>query len=52
MALSSYWIELNSKMEERDMIHGRAQLTSFDPENVKCDLYDGKNDMLLTLDPN
>ena len=24
------------------MVQGGGQLTSFDPKNVKCDLYDGK----------
>ena len=36
-------LELNSTTENRNMIQGGgAQLTSFDPENVKCDLYDRK----------
>ena len=39
-------------MEKRDVIHGGAQLTSLDPENVRRDFYDGKNVMSLTGDPN
>ena len=40
--------ELNSTMEKRDVIHGGAQLTSLDPENLRSDFYDGKNVTSLT----
>ena len=34
------WTELYDG--KRDMVQGGGQLTSFDPKNVKSDLYDGK----------